>query len=237
MSAASGIAVVIPVLGDAAELDALLAQLTAQQPEQVIVVSGSADAAVAAVCDRHACEYVEAVANRGAQLAAGARRANAPMLWFVHADAEAPRDALAVIAAAVREGAESGCFRFAFQGPTAWYKRLLAQLVALRISCGGMVYGDQGIFVRRDVYFELGGFAEWPLFEEVRLVRRLRARGTFRVLPRALAVATRRWERDGWLRRTLHNRWLALRFALGSRPEALAESYRALLPSDEEHER
>ena len=237
MSATSGIAVVIPVLGDAAELDALLAQLEAQRPAQIIVVSGSADADVAAVCARRGCEHTEAVANRGAQLDAGARRATALVLWFVHADSEVPRDALAVIAAAVREGAESGCFRFAFQGPPAWHKRLLAALVALRIRCGGMTYGDQGIFVRRDVYLELGGFPPWPLFEEVRLVRRLRARGTFRVLPRALAVATRRWERDGWLRRTLHNRWLALRFALGGRPEALAVRYRALLRSDAEHDR
>jgi len=50
-------------------------------------------------------------------------------------------------------------------------------------------------------------------------------------------VATRRWERDGWLRRSLHNRWLALRFALGGRPEVLAARYPALLPSDAEHER
>jgi rSAM/selenodomain-associated transferase 2 len=237
MSSASDIAVVIPVLGDVAELDALLVQLTAQQPEEVIVVSGCADAAVAAVCGRHACTYVEAAANRGAQLHAGAARARAAVLWFVHADAQLPDDALEVIAAAVRDGAESGCFRFAFQGSATWYKRLLAWLVALRIRCGGAIYGDQGIFARRDVYLELGGFAEWPLFEEVRLVRRLRARGTFRVLPRALAVATRRWERDGWLKRTLHNRWLALRFALGGRPETLAASYRALLPANREHER
>ena len=237
MSGATGIAVVIPVLGDAAELDALLGQLTAQQPEQVIVVSGSADTAVAAVCARHGCEHLETAANRGAQLDAGARRATAHVLWFVHADADVPRDALAVIGAAVRDGAESGCFRFAFQGPSAWYKRLLAELVALRIRCGVMVYGDQGIFVRRDVYFEVGGFPAWPLFEEVQLVRRLRARGTFRVLPRSLGVATRRWDRDGWLRRALHNRWLALRFALGGRPDVLAARYPALLPSDAEHER
>ena len=236
MSSASGIAVVIPVLGDAAELDALLAQLEAQQPEQVIVVSGGADAAVAAVCARRACEYAQAATNRGAQLDAGARRATAPVLWFVHADAEVPRDALVVIAAAVRDGAESGCFRFAFQGPPAWYKRLLAELVALRIRCGGMVYGDQGIFARRDVYLELGGFPAWPLFEEVQLVRRLRARGTFRVLDRALGVATRRWERDGWLKRSLENRWLALRFALGGRPETLAARYRPHLRTDAEHE-
>jgi rSAM/selenodomain-associated transferase 2 len=237
MSSANGIAVVIPVLGEAAELDALLAQLGPQRPERVIVVAGSADAAVAAVCARHGCEHVQTAANRGAQLDAGARRATARVLWFVHADAEVPRDALAAIGAAVRDGAESGCFRFAFQGPPALYKRLLAALVALRISCGGMVYGDQGIFARRDVYLGLGGFPAWPLFEEVPLVRRLRARGTFRVLPRAIAVATRRWERDGWLRRALHNRWLALRFALGGRPDVLAASYPALIPPDAEHQR
>ena len=214
----------------------LLARLAVQRPEQVIVVSGSADTAVAALCRRHGCEHVQTNPNRGAQLDAGARRARSAVLWFVHADAHVPDDALALIAAAVREGAESGCFRFAFQGPPAWYKSALARLVALRIRCGGMVYGDQGIFARRDVYVELGGFAAWPLFEEVRLVQRLRARGTFRVLDRALGVATRRWERDGWLKRTLQNRWHALRFALGGRPETLAARYRTLLPSDAEHE-
>jgi rSAM/selenodomain-associated transferase 2 len=231
------IGIVIPVLGEATELDALLTQLAAQRPAQVIVVSGNSDATVAAACVRHGCEHLETAANRGAQLDAGARRATAAALWFVHADAQVPDDALTVVAEAVAGGAESGCFRFEFQGPTSWYKRLLERLVALRVRCGGMVYGDQGIFVLRSVYLEEGGFAAWPLFEEVPLVRRLRARGTFRVLRRALGVSTRRYERDGWLRRTLHNRWLALRFALGSRPEALAASYRTLLTSKAEHER
>jgi rSAM/selenodomain-associated transferase 2 len=231
------VSVVIPVLGDAAELDSLLAQLKTQRPAEVIVVSGDADRAVSAVCARHACDLIQAAANRGAQLHAGARRATGSVLWFVHADADVPADALSLIVAAVRGGAESGCFRFAFQGPATWYKQVLAWLVAVRVRCGGIAYGDQGIFAKRSGYFAAGGFAEWPLFEEVALVRRLRARGTFRVLPRALGVATRRWERDGWLRRTLHNRWLALRFALGSRPEALAARYRPRLLSQAEHER
>jgi rSAM/selenodomain-associated transferase 2 len=237
MSSGASVGVVIPVLGDTVELAALLAQLAPQRPAEIVVVAGRADPAVAALCAAYGCRYVEAPANRGAQLAVGAQRAAAEVLWFVHADVDVPGDAIAVIAAAVRDGAESGCFGFAFQGPPTWYKRLLAALVALRVRCGGIAYGDQGIFARRDVYFAAGGFAEHPLFEEVRLERRLRARGTFRVLPRTLAVATRRWERDGWLRRTLANRWLALQFALGSRPEALAASYRPLLRSDAEHER
>ena len=233
---AARIAVVIPVLGDEAELARLLRLLRLQQPEAIVVVSGCADACAAALCREHACTYLETAANRGAQLDAGARAATAPVLWFLHADAAPPAGALRAIDAALRNGGESGCFRFAFQGPATWYKRLLALLVALRVRCGGMVYGDQGVFVRRDVYLECGGFAPLPLFEEARLVRRLRARGTFVVLPQALGVATRRWERDGWWRRTLHNRWLAIRFMLGARPEALAASYRRLLRSEQERE-
>lgn len=233
---AARIAVVIPVLGDEPELARLLRLLRPQQPEEIVVVSGRADANAAAFCREHACTYLETAANRGAQLDAGARAATAPVLWFLHADAAPPADALGAIDAALRSGAESGCFRFAFQGPTTWYKRLLASLVSLRVRCGGMVYGDQGLFARRDVYLECDGFAPQPLFEEARLVGRLRARGTFVVLPQALRVATRRWERDGWWRRTLHNRWLAFRFMLGARPEALAASYGRLLGSKQERE-
>ena len=232
------IAVVIPVLGDQAELARLLRLVRSQQPKEIVVVSGCADAGAAALCREQGCTYLETAANRGAQLDEGARAATTPVpvLWFLHADAVPPADALQAIEAALQTGAESGCFRFAFQGPATWYKRLLESFVSLRVRCGGMVYGDQGLFVRRDAYIECGGFAPQPLFEEARLVRCLRARGTFVLLPQALGVATRRWERDGWWRRTLHNRWLAFRFMLGARPEALAASYRRLLRSERERE-
>ena len=157
---ATGIAVVVPVLGDEAELARLLPLLRPQRPAEILVVSGRADERAAALCREHACTYLEAAENRGVRLDAGARAAAAPALWFLHADAAPPVDALRAIDAALASGAESGCFRFAFQGPTTWYKRVLEQLVALRIRCGGMVYGDQGIFALRDVYFAVGGFAD-----------------------------------------------------------------------------
>jgi hypothetical protein len=147
------------------------------------------------------------------------------VLWFVHADALPSPVGLQAIAAALTEGAESGCFRFTFRGEAAWYKSLLARLVALRVRAGGVPYGDQGLFVRRDVYLACEGFPHQPLFEEVRLVKRLRQRGTFRPLAEPIGVSPRRWERDGWWRRTLRNRWLALRYLLGASAERLARVY------------
>ena len=65
MTAAS-IAVVIPVLGDFADLARLLRALRSQQPEAIVVVSGCADAHAAALCREHGCTYLETTANRGA---------------------------------------------------------------------------------------------------------------------------------------------------------------------------
>lgn len=233
------LAVVVPVLGDTAAFRTLLARLLADAPapDRIVVVSGRPDAELEAVCRQAGCEYRQTAANRGAQLDLGARAADADVLWFLHADAEPPPGAIAAIRAAIAGGAAGGCFRFAFQGARTWYKSLLERLIALRIRCGGVPYGDQGLFVRRDRYRACGGFAKQPLFEEVGLVRRLRRHGRFVVLDAPLRVSTRRWERDGWLARTLHNRWLALLYALGVPAERLARAYRGLVRSNGEADR
>jgi len=222
------IAIVIPVCRDEQALDGLLRSIHGwtRRPHDVVVVSALEHATVEAVCRRYGVRCLQGSANRGAQLDDGARAATADVLWFLHADAHPPAHSLTLIGHAVENGAESGCFRFGFRGPSTWYKRLLAQLVNLRVRFGGIPYGDQALFARRDAYQACGGFARQPLFEEVSLVKRLRARGTFAILPAAVGVSPRRWERDGWWRRTWHNRWLAVCYALGVPTQRLARAYR-----------
>lgn len=240
MTGAGSLAIVVPVLGDSAALRVLLERLAAEAPpaERIVVVSGRPDADLAEACRARGCEYFETAPSRGGQLAHGAAAAAAyDVLWFLHADAAPPPGAVRLIREAIAAGADSGCFRFAFQGPPTWYKRLIERLVALRIRCGGVPYGDQGLFARAAIYRACGGFPAQPLFEEVPLVRRLRANGRFVVLDTPIGVATRRWERDGWCYRTLHNRWLALLYALGVPPERLARAYRRLVVSGTETDR
>lgn len=227
------VALIVPVWRDTAALAALLnaAADFAPPPEQIIVVAGEHDDALARLCAEQRVTYLEGQPCRGMQLDLGAHAADAKVLWFVHADAAAPPEAVAVIRRALAAGAESGCFRFSFQGARAWHKTALERLIALRVSLGGMPYGDQALFVTRAAYFECGGFAHVPLFEEVRLVRRLRRRRSFIALREKVAVSPRRWERDGWVARTLHNRWLALLHSLGVPAERLAAAYSARRPA------
>ncbi len=223
------IALVVPVHEDAAALERLLEQVAgwSAAPAEIIVAASRADAALERLCRAHGARLLERPRNRGAQLDAGARAARAAALWFVHAHAEPPADGLETIAARLAAGIESGCFEFRFQGDRRWHKMLLERLVALRVRCGGIPYGDQALFATREAYAACGGFAHEPLFEESGLVRRLRNRGTFEIVESPVHVSTRRFERDGWLRRALANRWLAARHLLGTPAQALAREYRA----------
>ena len=77
----------------------------------------------------------------------------------------------------------------------------------------------------RQIYREVGGHAPWLLFEEVPLVRGVRRLGRFAPLRESISVDPRRWQRDGWWRRTWNNRKLALDFACGADPNELASRY------------
>jgi rSAM/selenodomain-associated transferase 2 len=224
----SAVALIVPVRDDTAALATLLARISnwPQRPGELIVVSATLDAALRALCRDHGVRLLECEGTRGRRLERGVAASRSPVLWFLHADADPPPNGLAAIAATIANGGEGGCFRFRFQGERRWYKIALEALIALRLRAGGMAYGDQGLFVTRKAYQRAGGFSDVPLFEEVALVRALRATRSFRALDLPVGVSPRRWERDGWIARTLANRWLALCHACGVPADRLARAYR-----------
>jgi hypothetical protein len=228
MSPGTAVAVIVPVREDTAALAALLANISnwPQRPDELIVVSATFDATLHPLCRDHGVRLLECEGTRGRRLARGVAVSRSPVLWFLHADADPPAAGLAAITEAIANGGEGGCFRFRFQGERRWYKIALEVLIALRLRAGGMAYADQGLFVTRKAYQRAGGFSDAPLFEEVALVRALKASRSFRALDLPVGVNPRRWERDGWIARTLANRWLALCHSCGVPAERLARTYR-----------
>lgn len=223
------ITVVIPVFGDHRALESLLGSLTLMMHEadRIIVVDGADSSDCKAVVSAHDAVYLPARPGRGAQLDAGAGLAESGILWFVHADATPAHDATRQIRQAIDAGAIGGWFRFRFSGPRGAGQRVLETLINWRTRFG-IPYGDQGLFMTVDAYRRAGGFPDLPLFEEVALVRNLRRLGPFRPLNANIGVSPRRWERDGWLRRSLHNRLLALGYSIGISPGTLARQYRPM---------
>jgi rSAM/selenodomain-associated transferase 2 len=217
------ISIVIPTLADDAALAILLRRIRAwpRRPREIIVVDGDSSAGTRALCERHQAVWLPSVHGRGVQLMKGAAHARGSTLWFLLADSEPHPDSLTAIAIAVDSGSVGGYFRFRFTGQRRWYKALYESAIRLRCRWG-VPYGDQGLFAERERFDVCGGFAPMPLFAEVPLIKALRRQGRFEALPLAIGVSERRWERDGWLRRALANRLLALGYMLGLSPARLA---------------
>ena len=83
---------------------------------------------------------------------------------------------------------------------------------------GGTLYGDQSIFVRRDVFMELGGFAKIPLMEDVEFSRRLRGAGKIAVLDPPVQSSARRHLRKGAWRTSIQNGLFIVLYNLGVSP-------------------
>lgn len=224
--------VVIPCYHDEEKLACLLVQLQQlpHKPWEIIVVDAADSAHCAAICAQNQAQRLVSKPCRGEQLLAGAACAQGDVCWFLHADAQLSADPLTAMTKALEQGAIGGYFRFRFAAPRAWPALILEPAIALRCRFG-VPYSDQGIFMARSSYHQAGGHASWPLFEEVPLVRTARQLGKFLPLSEPIFVDSRRWQRDGWWRRTWHNRKLALSFMCGAVPQELASRYHSKIDS------
>ncbi|BFN28115.1 hypothetical protein PSCT_04444 [Pseudomonas sp. SCT] len=235
MPANPPISVIIPCWQDTAVLEHLLSRLNqlarrSRQELQLIVVDAVGCQNCRQLCLQYGAQWIPADPCRGAQLRLGAMHARSSILWFLHADAQLQGNPLPDLQARMASGVVGGYFAFRFSGKGCWQSRLLEQLIAWR-NHFGVPYGDQGIFVEASAYHACGRHSPWPLFEEVELVRQLRRLGRFERIAQGLQVDPRRWQRDGWWYRSLHNRLLALAYFFGVPPSHLARRYNRANPT------
>src|ERR1044071_7032153 len=114
--------------------------------------------------------------------------------------------------------------RFAESRPRSL--RFVAWGINLRARLRGSATGDQGIFVRKSVFDSIGGAPEWPLFEDVELVRRIRRAGKFTVLRTPVTISGRRYIQHGVLRTALLIYFLRFAYWLGVPPQRLKSWFR-----------
>jgi rSAM/selenodomain-associated transferase 2 len=223
------ISVVIPVLNDAPALASLLPALPTADPAlEIIVVDGGAagDPTLDALRERHSgVRWMQARPGRAVQMNHGARHAHGRWLVFLHSDTHL---GVGWIDALRRVDQEprivGGSFRFALDSPARW-ARWVEWGVRIRVRLFNLAYGDQALFVRRTVFENLGGYRELPLMEDVDFIRRLRLHGHLEHTDVPALTSARRWERDGWLVRTVDNTMLVALFLAGCPPERHAGHY------------
>lgn len=226
----AGLSIVMPVLEEAAGIEATLASLQAWREagvEVVVVDGGSCDetpALAAPLADR----VLRAPRGRAAQMNAGARVATGRLLLFLHADTALPAQAMSALDR-VLAGSSPGWGRFdvAIDGQH-WVLPIVAGLMNLRSALTGITTGDQAMFVSRPLFVRAGGFPEIPLMEDIELARALRVFAWPLRLRVKARTSGRRWEQRGPLRTVLLMWALRLLHYAGVDPARLARWYAAV---------
>lgn len=217
--------IIIPAFNEAALIGRTLERVRRALPRaSIIVVDGGSTDETAAIAARSGATIVQAPRSRGIQCHAGAIRATAEWLLFLHADTLVPPEVDGVFQAfAANPIAQIGTFRVQFAGGGKFLNTL-----AWAASRGDSVFtrfGDQGILLRRSFYEAIGGFPSWPLFEDVALFQKARKLSRVHWLPGRVITSARRFNERGLFRQRLLNAELMLRYLAGASPFELAARY------------
>jgi rSAM/selenodomain-associated transferase 2 len=218
------ISVIIPTLNEEGTLGPALRRVQRQaEPFEVIVVDGGSDDETRALARSQGATVLEAPQGRATQMNHGATHAAGSAFLFLHADTLLPPDGLSIIRSVLDDPrTHSGTFCLQFDDPTpllrfyAW---------CTRWPWIRLCFGDRGQFVERSTFEAVGGFPEWPLFEDLELAARLHEHGGFRILDTAVTTSARRFRRHGPLRQQLRNLYLWSHYMWGTDPERVAHLY------------
>ena len=221
------VSVIIPTCDDNDALADLLKLIHtwSTQPHEIIVVDALANEQCEKLCQENFATWLSYRKNRGTQQKFGAEKASGSALWFLHADANPPIEGLAFIENSIASGSKGGFFKFTFNEKSPSVSQKIISAFTNWRSKHFIAYGDQGIFVKRDFYQKSGGHADQALFEEVQLIKALRQTKRISICNSPIKVSTRRWEKDGYWKRTLHNRMLAIAYAFGISTDKLSQWY------------
>ncbi|NWF54186.1 MAG: TIGR04283 family arsenosugar biosynthesis glycosyltransferase, partial [Syntrophaceae bacterium] len=164
--------------------------------------------------------------GRGRQMNLGAREASGDVLLFLHADTRLPEGFAPCIRGILsRPGISAGAFLFHLDARSPGLS-LIQKIANWRSRVFQFPYGDQGIFLKKGLFEELGGYPEMPIMEDYELIRRLKKRGRIYTAPLPALTSARRWEELGVWRTTILNQIIVLAYYLGISPRTLARWYR-----------
>lgn len=226
------VSIVVPTLNEAENVERVSDSLLRLSDSEVIFADGgSTDGTVERIKElgkRHdKVRLVHSPKSRSKQMNAGAAEAKGEWLIFLHADTILPENSFHdfIREISTSPSLQSGAFEFRVDNSRFVY-RYLEFYVRVRAKFGKLPFGDQAIFVKRDLFERLGGYrSDYPLMEDMELVQRLNKLDGFQVLDVPVYTSARRFESDGYLRRTCGNVYLQLRYRFGAHPQELARLY------------
>lgn len=219
------ISVIIPTYNESATIKGTIESLRPWNNllEIIIADGGSSDGTTKLV--NQAVTLLQAPRGRASQMNAGAQLASGAVLLFLHSDTRLPHDFLQQMELAMSDSSVvGGAFKMKIDHPGLFF--YLTSLGSnLRASMTGIYFGDQAIFVRRDIFSKIGGFPPVELLEDWEFSLRLRRVGKTVLLPGPVRTSARRWLIHGKWRTTWLLHKIKALYLLGTSPADLKRMY------------
>ena len=169
------ISIIIPTYNEESTIERLMETLEPlnERCEILFVDGGSTDGTLALLKDRY--PVIQSPKGRAKQMNKGAEESSGDVLFFLHCDSEVPATALEEIETVMKKY-RAGCFGIAFHSKHffMWTCRVISNH---RIKDRKVMFGDQGIFIDRELFFEAGMFPNLPIMEDYQFSLTLKEMG------------------------------------------------------------
>lgn len=175
------ISAIVPLYNEEKMAESVICQCRKiRKPREIILVDGgSTDGTVerlrAALSDDDGIRIISSPRGRGTQLNAGAEAAAGEILFFFHGDCQLPDDPAAEIKTVLKDH-QWGCFgvRFDSRNFFMYTNKWISNFRARRRH---IVFGDQGIFIRKELFEKVGGFPDLRIMEDLQFSLNLKKMG------------------------------------------------------------
>jgi len=220
------ISIIIPTLNEADVIGETISRLPLSEQVEILVVDGGSRDGTDEMARQLGARVLSTAPSKAAQMNAGAAQARGEVLLFLHADTRLPdKFEEKVLTTVARRGYCAGAFTLGVDSADRGL-RLIERVANWRARFFKMPYGDQALFVGRQVFHEIGGFADYPIMEDFELVRRLKKKGKIAILPESVKTSPRRWQNLGVFKTWFLNQIIIAAYFIGIPPQRLAMWYR-----------
>lgn len=223
------LSVIIPTLNEEKNISKLIDFIKNEQIKTEIIVS-DADSTdrTKKISEKKGAKVVNSKkASRGLQLNRGAELATAPILLFLHADSTLEKFALSSLVNRMKQEPEKigGCFSLKIDSEAPLLK-FISWSSNLRARYLSLIFGDQGIFIKKEIFNKLGGFPEIELMEDWEFSKKIKKTGRLLFLDKKIYTSARRWKENGVLKTIFLMHKIKILYLLGYSPQKLKKIYR-----------
>lgn len=161
------ISVIIPIYNEEKTVLKLQDQLESLygKCEIIFVDGGSSDGTIELIDKKY--KLIKSKKGRADQMNKGAKESSGDVLFFLHCDSILPKDTLSQIKSVMKDH-DAGCFGIRFNTKSILMK-ICEWISNYRAGVKKIMFGDQGIFIDRELFFDIGMFPAIPIMEDYQL--------------------------------------------------------------------